>query len=388
MTKCKKELMSQIPENSSGIVNFLKENFNFPLKKYDIFEYLSSGTNAKTFKIRHILLDQIQILKVYVVDDYINTMESRIQEIKKNSKYHNFNNRTRIFDAEKDKSKKEFIYSIMENYDGQTLNNWINCANNKIQELLEDDKKIDIKETLIYRVLNLSINFLNKTIQKDKEEIVHGDLNLDNILIPINYGTYGDLNVDINKSLESINYVNKGKLGKLESIPMELIDMGQSTYNNIDKGSLKPLRIRRESTLIYDDFIKIIGIIFENGEETPKKWFNLYKNYNSLYFKDSKDDTNFIELTSEIIKMVLILNLIFGLNSQTSEVTELDSCDINTLNNYLTGNKLNNSDYQGIIDYPIVDNINYEFDLANKIKENPYPNNSYKYVNWDNLLLY
>lgn len=192
-------------ELKDGYILINKEVIEFP--EYYIKSYIGKGDNGIILEVEEIITNEIRALKIWLPNNKkrkSNNSRGR-EEIKKLSKL-NHQNIVKYFHAT---VIKNYNCCIIEKINGITLREYLNTRHPQL------DERYYILQTIL------------ETLRYSQEKgIYHGDLHLDNILI------------DFNKKVK-------------------ILDYGTSIFSG--KSSLK-----RDSKLLYESTIKIIGKEFDN----------------------------------------------------------------------------------------------------------------------------
>lgn len=290
--------------------------------KYDFISILGKGANGITFLVHHRFIQVKQVIKIYSENI---SYDKAVKEIKKNSIPKLQSISAVNYDGGQIISPFKSCYSIMENIEGfTTLKKWIQNRDyiwdNSDKESADFDS---IKEYIFSESLNMLISFLKTIVLKNEVDIVHGDLNDNNILVYNKFEKFKEIkDRPITRSiLGFVNQYRETRIGTLTEISNKLIDMGTSQAMGTSKKNGKS----REAWFIIENIRRIMKPFFEekNINYSDLFNFNVEKDRRSLTSKFGQQ-INYEYLTNDCIRLTLLFNFMLGILYNNKSDTKID----------------------------------------------------------------
>ncbi|WP_349549756.1 hypothetical protein [Leuconostoc pseudomesenteroides] len=379
--------------------------------KYTVIEKLGEGANGKAYLIRNEILQKKFVLKMYLS----NLNEQQVlEEIRKNSIQHGFNSRTVVFDAG---TTENGYYSMMGfAQDFISLRNWLSIEEEKDSSTHDEEPRTTVFEHGLAQNITVSLNILAKVANKNHENIIHGDLHPNNILIDESYTVSNNSSI---RSKGEFNHFYFDKtsyrnVGEIQFVDLELIDMGQTKYNKpLSKQTAFETRLRREHKLIFQTVAEVMDQTLGKFNFHFRDLFLLNKNIEfqfsaeindminqknfgprDKYFLNwNKKEVDHKDLTTEMMRVILMLNHMLGLSSASPECRELTYEDIiilqDLMNEFLTEGEKTISP---VVDNRLVSDIEKAFQeqkqrLIEIMDHKSESAHRFRYVNWPKLFL-
>ena len=376
-----------------------KDRFIFD-NKYEINKKIGGGANGVTFLGRHKFLDVNQVIKIYFPGESKKEKEKNILEIKKNSNVELNNVNAINHDGGCIFSPEKMYFSIMRSIENHvSLKTWVENRDKYFDMAKKNYTISDRPIQYVYSAsLNMAISLYKNVIIKNNQNIVHGDLHQENILVSNNFPIkeeWDDFEFEEEKIDFILHYANsnfKDAVGSLKEVPCVLIDMGTSQYSETSPS----IGVDRELHFLFENTRKIMKPFFAYSkvsfreicplhiEDTSKFYLDLdvvqeylkledYGERVSDIFRKENKILNFV--TVNYSRLILFYNHMFG--SITNETTYLS--DFNSLNLYIEGDFLN--DYRVCYDRELLSIL----DIVSTSDESIY---SFPFIQWDKVWKY
>lgn len=237
----------------------IEENNSYPFIKYCFKEELGRGANGIAYKVFHELLEVEQVIKVSKFSE----SEKNMLEAKKNANPRVIDAIAVVSDVGKLTYPNGHMYSVMSNVDNSvTLKEWLEYRD----KILESEESLWI---LLQKSIDMCFILLHNYMKLYRENIVHGDLNLNNILVTdvlfVNSARKylkDDTEKKINSFINTLSEISPGKV-QTRNTNVKYIDLGTSHAKGTDRNVGK----HRDCYFLIDCIRRLLKPIVTSGEK-------------------------------------------------------------------------------------------------------------------------
>ena len=306
---------------------------------------LGSGASGTVFSAENEVIKVEQAVKVYLDEpDMSEKSEKPSLEAIKNANRALSRWIASVNDAGAYEYPVPISYSVMEMIpSAQTLGSWLKERNEVNGEINSTYRKQSPDREFTLRLMAQSVDvaagLLNPVLGLHHASVIHGDLNLGNIML---------LSSEQSPAGNSLASLSQLRPGSSQQVCVRLIDLGTSQL----KQTSKEYGNMREVNCLMEDFKKILKPITLNLQTSFKNWFNLEEINSGIDVSEKcwhekgvqgSDSVNAIEVSGDLYRLTAFLTLLIGYmwNYEKGSTEQFDAREISDFSSIMSGRRMN-----------------------------------------------